>query len=197
MLNNWRAYFQNLINSLLVLLRKTGFFDRIYTCLLEKQNLEEKKKYLRELSGFHSVTSSNVILYNDVKNFHQKWIYQVLEINSSILDYYVCILQSIIRIMLLHYIALSELPTVTKKSYLLRKSEGNTTIRKRIQKIRIHETQEKKRKKNQQQKIETSLNPYTQCSACNTRGRMLMEWIRTSATYTSAELKSVRACEPP
>ena len=24
-----------------------------------------------------------------------------------------------------------------------------------------------------------------------------MEWIRTSATYTSAELKSVRACEPP
>ena len=33
-----------------------------------KQNLEEKKMYLRELSGskFHSVTSSNVILYNDV-----------------------------------------------------------------------------------------------------------------------------------
>ena len=57
--------------------------------------------------------------------------------------------------------------------------------------------QKKKKKKKQQQKIETSLNPYTQCSACNTRGRMLMEWIRTSATYTSAELKSVRACEPP
>ena len=75
----------------------------------------------------------------------------------------------------------AELPTVTKKSYLLRKSEGNTTIRKRIQKIRIHETKKKKKKKNQQQKIETSLNPYTQCSACNTRGRMLMEWIRTSA----------------
>ena len=35
-----------------------------------KQNLEEKKMYLRELSGskFHSVTSSYVILYNDVKN---------------------------------------------------------------------------------------------------------------------------------
>ena len=35
-----------------------------------KKNLEEKKTYLRELSGsnFHSVTSSNVILYNDVKN---------------------------------------------------------------------------------------------------------------------------------
>ena len=36
-----------------------------------KQNLDWKKKmYLRELSGykFHSVTSSNVILYNDVKN---------------------------------------------------------------------------------------------------------------------------------
>ena len=52
-----------------------------------KQNLEEKM-YLRKLSGskFNSVTSSNVILYNDIKNlnFHQKWIYQVLEINSSI-----------------------------------------------------------------------------------------------------------------
>ena len=94
--------------------------------------------------------------------------------------------------------AYAELPTVTrkKKSYLLRKSEGNTTIRKRIQKIRIHETPQKT-KKQQQQKIETSLNPYTQCSACNTRGRMIMEWIRTSATYTSAELKSARACEPP
>ena len=35
-----------------------------------KQNLEEKKMYLRELSGskFHSVNSSNVILYNEVKN---------------------------------------------------------------------------------------------------------------------------------
>ena len=61
----------------------------------------------------------------------------------------------------------------------------------------------KKKKNNQQQKIETSLipcpNPYTctQCSACNTRGRMIMEWIRTSATYTKAELKSARACKPP
>ena len=40
------------------------------------------KAYLRELSGskFHSVTSSNVILYNHVKNsiyFLQKWIYLV------------------------------------------------------------------------------------------------------------------------
>ena len=40
----------------------------------------------------------------------------------------------------------TELPTVTKKSYLLRKSEGNTKIRKRIQKIRIHETKKKKKK---------------------------------------------------
>ena len=34
------------------------------------QNLDLKKMYLRELSGskFHFVTSSNVILYNDVKN---------------------------------------------------------------------------------------------------------------------------------
>ena len=59
-------------------------------------------------------------------------------------------------------------------------------------------TKPQKKKKKQQQKIETSLNPYSQCSACNTRGRMIiMEWIRTSATYTSAELKSARACEPP
>ena len=46
--------------------------------------------YLRELSGskFHSVTCSNVILYNDVKNssFIKKWIYQVLELSSSILS---------------------------------------------------------------------------------------------------------------
>ena len=36
-----------------------------------KQNCEKRKeKYLHELSGskFHSVPSSNVILYNDVKN---------------------------------------------------------------------------------------------------------------------------------
>ena len=30
-INNWRVYFQNQINPLLVLLRKTGFFDGIYT----------------------------------------------------------------------------------------------------------------------------------------------------------------------
>ena len=44
--------------------------------------------YLRELYGskFHTVTTSNVILYNDVKNsnFYQKGIYQVLEMSSSI-----------------------------------------------------------------------------------------------------------------
>ena len=35
-----------------------------------RKNLDKKKIYLRELSEskFHSVTSSNVILYNDVKN---------------------------------------------------------------------------------------------------------------------------------
>ena len=51
-----------------------------------KQNLEEKK-YLCELSGskFYSVTSSTVILKNYVIFFfHQKWIYQVLEINSIV-----------------------------------------------------------------------------------------------------------------
>ena len=56
-----------------------------------KQHLDLKKKYyLRELSGskFHSVTSSNVILHNDVKTqFHQKWIYLVLELSSSILHH--------------------------------------------------------------------------------------------------------------
>ena len=40
--------------------------------------------YLCELPGskFLSVTSSNVILYND----DQKWIYQVLEMSSSIMQ---------------------------------------------------------------------------------------------------------------
>ena len=35
-----------------------------------KQNLDLKKKYLHELSRskFHSVTSSNIIMYNDAKN---------------------------------------------------------------------------------------------------------------------------------
>ena len=46
----------------------------------------KKKKNFRELSGskFHSVTSSSVILYNDVKNsiFTKSGFYQVLEINS-------------------------------------------------------------------------------------------------------------------
>ena len=68
---NWRVYFQNVLNPLLVLLRKTGFFDRIYTRVYGKTNFRFKKKmYLRELSRskFHSVTSSNVILYNDAKN---------------------------------------------------------------------------------------------------------------------------------
>ena len=50
-----------------------------------KQNLDLKKKYLRELSGskFHSVTSCNVIVYK--LNFNHKWIYQVLEMSSSII----------------------------------------------------------------------------------------------------------------
>ena len=51
-------------------------WQNLYTCLWKTKFrffffLEIKKKvYLRELSGskFHSVTSSNVILYNDVKN---------------------------------------------------------------------------------------------------------------------------------
>ena len=73
-LYKWRVYFQNLLNPLLVLLRKTGFlWQNLYTCLWEETNFEKKKKrYLRELSRskFRSVTtcSSNVILYNDVKN---------------------------------------------------------------------------------------------------------------------------------
>ena len=44
--------------------------------------------YLRELSGskFHSVTSSTVILYNDVKNsiFTNSGFIRLLEINSSV-----------------------------------------------------------------------------------------------------------------
>ena len=50
-----------------------------------KQNLDKKEMYLRELSGskFHSVTSCNVIVYK--LNFHHKWIYQVLEMSSSII----------------------------------------------------------------------------------------------------------------
>ena len=69
--NNWRVYFQNVLNPLLVLLRKTCFFDRIYTRVYGEAKFRFKKKiicvsYLR--SKFHSVTSSNVILYNDAKN---------------------------------------------------------------------------------------------------------------------------------
>ena len=58
-------------NPFLVLLRKMGFFDRIYTHVYGKTKFRFKTKmYLQELSGpkFHSVTSSNVTLYNDVKN---------------------------------------------------------------------------------------------------------------------------------
>ena len=58
-------------STILVLLRKTGFFDGIYTHVYGKTKFRLKKKmYLSELSGskFHSITSSNVILYNDVKN---------------------------------------------------------------------------------------------------------------------------------
>ena len=42
--NNWRAHFQNLINPLLVLLSKTGFFDRIYTQVYGKTKFRFKKK---------------------------------------------------------------------------------------------------------------------------------------------------------
>ena len=80
-----RAHFQNLINPLLVFLRKTGFFDNIYTHVYGKTKFRRKKCVAWVIwIKFHSVTSSNVILYNDVKNsiFHQNLIYQVLEINS-------------------------------------------------------------------------------------------------------------------
>ena len=66
-------------------------FDRIYTHVYGKTKFRFKKMYLHELSGskFHSVTSSNVILYNDVKSsifiIFLKWIYQVLEMSSSII----------------------------------------------------------------------------------------------------------------
>ena len=39
-----RVYFQNLINPLLVLLRKTGFFERIYTHVYGKTRFREEKK---------------------------------------------------------------------------------------------------------------------------------------------------------
>ena len=53
----------------MVLLRKTGFFDRIYTHVYGENKIQKKTNNLRELSGskFHSGTSCNVILYNDVK----------------------------------------------------------------------------------------------------------------------------------
>ena len=41
---NWRVYFQNLLNPLLVLLRKTGFFYRIYAQVYGKTKFELKKK---------------------------------------------------------------------------------------------------------------------------------------------------------
>ena len=70
-----------------------------------KQNLDEKKKYLRELSRskFHSVTSSHVILYNDVKNsynVHQKRILSgfgnELFNNLLTLQFFIFILRTII-----------------------------------------------------------------------------------------------------
>ena len=53
-----------------VLLRKTGFFDGIYTHIYGKTKFRLKKKIIcvSYLDLYHSVTSSNVILYNDVKN---------------------------------------------------------------------------------------------------------------------------------
>ena len=42
--DNRRVYFQNVLNPLLVLLRKTGFFDRIYTRVYGKTKCWFKKK---------------------------------------------------------------------------------------------------------------------------------------------------------
>ena len=93
---------------------------------------------------------------------------------------------------------MAELPTVTKKSYLLRKSEGNTTIRKHIQKIRIHETQKKKKKKPTTKDRDIAKSLYTvQCMQHARAHAHGMGSAPLHATYTSAELKSVRACEPP
>ena len=66
----WRAYFQNQTNPLLVLLRKQVSLTEFIHMSMRKQNLDLNKMYLCELSGskFHSITSSNVILYNDVTN---------------------------------------------------------------------------------------------------------------------------------
>ena len=70
--DNWRVYFQNQINPLLVLTSEKNRFlwQNLYTCLWGIFFFRLKQMYLRELSGlqFHSVTSSHVILYNDVKN---------------------------------------------------------------------------------------------------------------------------------
>ena len=41
---NWRVYFQNVLNPLLVLLRKTGFFDRIYTRVYGETKFRLNKK---------------------------------------------------------------------------------------------------------------------------------------------------------
>ena len=68
--NKLKSLFPKWDKSLLVLLRKTGFFDGIYNTSMGKQDLNQDKMYLCDLSRskFHSVTSSHVILYNDVKN---------------------------------------------------------------------------------------------------------------------------------
>ena len=67
---NWRVYFQNLINPLFwYFWEKQVSLTEFRHMSMGKQHLDLKQMYLRELSGskFHSVTSSNVILYNDVK----------------------------------------------------------------------------------------------------------------------------------
>ena len=60
------VYFQNVLNPLR---KKHVSLTEFIHISMGKPNSEEKK-YLCELSGskFHSVTSSNAILYNDVKN---------------------------------------------------------------------------------------------------------------------------------
>ena len=65
-----KSLFPKLDKSTFGTSEKNRFLWRnLYTCLWEEKKLE-KKIVLRALSGskFHSVTSSHVILYNDVKN---------------------------------------------------------------------------------------------------------------------------------
>ena len=74
--NSWnhhelKSLFPKRVKSTFGTSEKNRFlWQNLYTCLWENKIYIEKKMYLRELSRskFHSVTSSNVILYNDAKN---------------------------------------------------------------------------------------------------------------------------------